>query len=46
MRRAIVRLLGHPEEALDQAERGYELASRRYAFEQAVDRLEGLLQAL
>jgi glycosyltransferase involved in cell wall biosynthesis len=46
MRRAIARLLGRPEEARDQAERGYQLASKRYAFEQAVDRLERLLRAL
>ena len=46
MRRAIVRLLERPEEARDQAERGFQLASRRYDFDGAVDRLVGLLQAL
>jgi glycosyltransferase involved in cell wall biosynthesis len=46
LREAIVRLLEHPEEARDQAERGYQVASKRYAFEPAVDRLEGLLRAL
>jgi glycosyltransferase involved in cell wall biosynthesis len=45
MRQAIVRLLEHPNEAQDQGERGYEIASRRYAFDQAVDRLEVLLRA-
>jgi glycosyltransferase involved in cell wall biosynthesis len=46
MRRSIVRLLEHPDEAGDQAERGFRLASGRYDFERAVDRLGALLQAL
>jgi glycosyltransferase involved in cell wall biosynthesis len=43
MRRAIVRLLEHPEEAREQAERGFQLASHRYDFDRAVDRLAELL---
>ena len=46
MRQAIVRLLEHPDEAREQGERGYHLATRRYAFDQAVDHLEKLLRAL
>jgi hypothetical protein len=46
MRRAIVGLLEHPDKARVQAERGYLLASKRYAFDSAVDRLERLLKSL
>jgi glycosyltransferase involved in cell wall biosynthesis len=46
MRRAIVGLLEHPEQARIQAQRGYLLASKRYAFEKAVDRLEEILKSL
>ena len=46
MRQAIVRLLERPKEAQDQADRGFQLASQRYDFDRAVDRLVGLLQAL
>ncbi len=46
MRQAIIRLLEHPEEAREQAERGFQLASTRYDFDQAVDRLVGILEAL
>jgi glycosyltransferase involved in cell wall biosynthesis len=46
MRRAIVQLLDHPDEAGLQAERGFQLASQRYDFDRAVDHLYGILQAL
>ncbi len=46
MRQAIVRLLEQPEQAREQAERGFMLASQRYDFDRAVDRLVGILHAL
>jgi glycosyltransferase involved in cell wall biosynthesis len=46
MRRAIVRLLEHPEEAREQADRGFQLASQRYDFDRDIDRRAELLQAL
>jgi glycosyltransferase involved in cell wall biosynthesis len=46
MRQAIVRLLEHPEQAREQADRGFQLASHRYDFDRAVDRLGELLQSL
>lgn len=46
MRETIVRLLEHPDDARQQGERGYHLATRQYAFDPAVDRLEELLRTL
>jgi glycosyltransferase involved in cell wall biosynthesis len=46
LRQAIVRLLEHPDEAREQARRGFELASKRYDFDQAVKQLFAILQAL
>ncbi|MGC8640247.1 MAG: glycosyltransferase family 4 protein [Isosphaeraceae bacterium] len=46
MRQAIVRLLDHPDEAREQAERGFQFASERYDFDRAVDGLIELLKAL
>ena len=46
MRQAIVGLLEHPNQAREQAERGFEVASQRYDFDRAVDRLVGLLHDL
>jgi glycosyltransferase involved in cell wall biosynthesis len=44
MRGAIIRLLEHPEDARRQADCGFQVASHRYNFERAVDRLAELLQ--
>ena len=46
LRQAIIQLLEHPEKTQDQAELGFRLGSERYDFDQAVDRLAGLIQAL
>jgi glycosyltransferase involved in cell wall biosynthesis len=46
LRQAIIQLLKHPETTQEQAELGFRLGSRRYDFNQAVDRLAGLLQNL
>jgi glycosyltransferase involved in cell wall biosynthesis len=46
LRQAIIQLLKHREQSQDQAELGFRLGSQRYDFDQAVDRLAGLLRAL
>ena len=46
LRQAIIQLLEHPEKTQEQAELSFRLGSRRYDFNQAVDRLAGLLQNL
>lgn len=46
LRRAIVELLEHPADAEDQADRGFELARRRYDLDAYVDRLADRLRAL
>lgn len=46
MRRAVAALLDHPDKAAEQAERGYQLASRRYGLDGALDRMAGAFDAI
>jgi hypothetical protein len=46
LRQAIIQLLEHPKETQDQSELGFRLGSQRYDFDQAVERLAGLIKAL
>jgi glycosyltransferase involved in cell wall biosynthesis len=46
MRAAIVRLLEHPEEALAQAQTGYESVERLYDFDRYIETIASRLESL